>query len=205
MIKKIIDFLLSLFGGSENKEPPHVALWISKEQFQKAAQLTPEQTEKWYSPVRDACLYYAINTPERIAAFIAQVGHESGGFKYVRELWGPTAAQQRYEGRADLGNTQPGDGSRFRGRGLIQITGRSNYEQVSDALSIDFMNNPHELETPVNAAKSAAWYWSTRGCNALADAGKFDAVTRKINGGTNGMADRLARWDVAKKALGVTQ
>lgn len=90
--------------------------------------------ERYAAPLADACRVFGIDTPQRQAAFLAQIAHESGSFRYVREIWGPTAAQQRYEGRADLGNTEPGDGKRYLGRGLIQLTGRANARQARDAL-----------------------------------------------------------------------
>lgn len=133
-----------------------------------------------------------IVTPARIRAFLAQIGHESGRLQYVREIWGPTPAQRRYEGRADLGNSDPGDGHRYMGRGLIQITGRANYAAVSAALGEGFLAYPSLLETPRWASLSAGWFWGSRGLNALADAGQFDAITRRINGGQNGRADRIA-------------
>jgi putative chitinase len=144
---------------------------------------------------------YQINTPQRMAAFIAQVGHESGQLRYVREIWGPTPAQARYEGRADLGNTVPGDGFKFRGRGLIQITGRSNYAACGEALSLDLINNPEFLEQPQYACLSAAWFWSSRGLSSLADAGKFETITRRINGGINGQADRMKLWSKSTSVL----
>lgn len=137
----------------------------------------------------------------RAAAFIAQVGHESGQLRYVREIWGPTAQQLGYEGRADLGNTVKGDGSKYRGRGLIQITGRANYAACGEALGLDLINNPQLLELPQHAAMSAAWFWSTRGLNTLADQGEFVKITRRINGGVNGLADRQALYDKALKVL----
>ena len=127
---------------------------------------------------------------KRVAAFIAQIGHESGQLKYVKEIWGPTAAQSRYEGRADLGNTQSGDGSKYRGRGLIQITGRANYKACGDALGLDLINQPQLLEKPQHACMSAAWFWATKGLSTLADESKFETITRRINGGVNGLADR---------------
>lgn len=144
--------------------------------------------------------YGIVGTP-RVAAFIAQVGHESGQFRWVREVWGPTAQQVGYEGRADLGNTVKGDGSKYRGRGLIQITGRANYAVCGEALALDLINKPELLELPQNAAMSAAWFWSTRGLNTLADASDFAKITRRINGGVNGLEDRLALWERAKKVL----
>ncbi len=144
---------------------------------------------------------YQIVGPKRIAAFIAQIGHESGQLKYVKEIWGPTAAQAKYEGRKDLGNTLAGDGSRYRGRGLIQITGRANYMACGEALSLDLIVQPELLEKAQHACMSAAWFWATRGLNALADAGQFDRITQRINGGQNGAADRQALYARALKVL----
>ena len=151
--------------------------------------------------LNDAMARYEINTPPRMSAFLAQVGHESGRLVYTREIWGPTQAQAAYEGRADLGNVHPGDGSLFRGRGLIQITGRANYKTCGEALGINLEAHPELLEQPDAAALSAAWYWSKHDCNALADAGEFVAITRKINGGLIGQAQRVALWDQTKAAL----
>jgi putative chitinase len=147
---------------------------------------------------------YAIDTPARAAMFLAQIAHESGGFRYVREIWGPTPAQQRYEGRSDLGNTEPGDGKRFMGRGYLQITGRSNYAQVGTALGMDLLAEPDKLELPRLAAVSAAWWWASRKLNVLADRDDdeaFELVTRRINGGTNGLEDRRRRWAIAREEL----
>lgn len=144
---------------------------------------------------------YAIVGTLRVAAFIAQVGHESGQLRWVREIWGPTAQQAAYEGRADLGNTVKGDGSKFRGRGLIQVTGRANYAACGDALGLDLINRPELLEQPQYATMSAAWFWSSRGLNTLADAGEFVKITRRINGGINGLEDRRQLWERAKKVL----
>jgi putative chitinase len=155
-----------------------------------------------FVPVLNAAMgKYGIVTKLRIAAFIAQVGHESGQLRYVREIWGPTAQQAGYEGRADLGNTVPGDGSKYRGRGLIQITGRANHAACGEALGLDLISNPELLEQPQYAAMSAAWFWSTKGLNTLADQGDFVKITRRINGGLNGLEDRLQLWERAKKVL----
>jgi len=140
---------------------------------------------------------FDINTPARQASFLSQIGHESGQLLYVREL----ASGAAYEGRKDLGNTQPGDGKRYRGRGLIQVTGRANYTACMMALDIDCVEHPELLEQPMNACRSAGWFWRTHGLNALADAGDQVKVTRRINGGTNGMADRLALFAVAQRVL----
>lgn len=148
-----------------------------------------------------AMVRYQIIGPKRVAAFIAQIGHESGQLKYVKEIWGPTSAQARYEGRKDLGNTVAGDGPKYRGRGLIQITGRANYIMCGEALALDLINHPELLEKPQYACMSAAWFWVTRGLNTLADAGQFDRITRRINGGQNGAADRQALYARALKVL----
>ena len=151
--------------------------------------------------IESALIDFDINTPLRQAAFLAQIGHESGGLHWTTEIWGPTLAQSHYEGRHDLGNTEPGDGFLYRGRGLIQTTGRANFKAVSDALATDFINNPELLSEPNMATRSAAWYWQQHGLNELADAGNFTRITYKINGGTNGMADRLARYASALEVL----
>lgn len=145
---------------------------------------------------------YAIDSPARQAAFLAQIGHESGGLIYVRELWGPTPTQEEYEGRADLGNTEPGDGFKYRGRGLIQITGRANYQTCGAALTLPLLDHPELLEAPGNAAQSAAWFWNSKNLNDLADIGDFNTITRRINGGLNGLQNRLALYALCKSTLG---
>lgn len=144
---------------------------------------------------------YGIVGTARAAAFIAQVGHESGQLRYVREIWGPTAQQAGYEGRADLGNTVKGDGSKYRGRGLIQITGRANYAACGEALGLDLLSKPELLELPQHAVMSAAWFWSMKGLNTLADQGQFVKITRRINGGLTGQTDRQALYDKALEVL----
>ncbi|MEM6424533.1 MAG: glycoside hydrolase family 19 protein [Cyanobacteria bacterium P01_D01_bin.128] len=151
--------------------------------------------------VNETCDRYQINTPLRIAHFLAQVMHESGGFRWLREIWGPTATQRRYEGRTDLGNTQPGDGERFMGRGLIQLTGRSNYQQFSKNLGVDFVGNPQLVEQPPYAVVVAGWYWDSRSLNQWADRDDLRQVTRRINGGYNGLADREKYLKRAKLVL----
>jgi putative chitinase len=144
----------------------------------------------------------AINTRLRRAAFLAQVGHETLSFVYSKELGGPDYFK-KYDGRKDLGNTQPGDGAKFAGRGLIQVTGRDNYAKASKALFGDdrLLRTPELLEQPEWAAKSAVWYWTTRNLNALADADRFTDLTKSINGGTNGLDDRKERYRLALSVL----
>ena len=168
---------------------------------------------------------YAIVTRLRVAAFIAQVGHESGQLTRLVEnlnysadglmktwpsrfdLVRATACARKPEQIANvvyadrMGNAGPGDGWKYRGRGLIQVTGKTNYAACGEALGLDLINQPELLERPQYAAMSAAWFWSTRGLNTLADQGEFMKITRRINGGLNGLADRQALYDNALKVL----
>lgn len=157
-----------------------------------------DRATEWLPFIEAAMAEFDINTPGRQAAFLAQIGHESGGLHWITELWGPTLTQSHYEGRADLGNTESGDGFKFRGRGLIQTTGRANYEKAGDALDLPLVDHPELLETPANAARSAAWFWQAHGLNDLADVGDFRRITMRINGGFNGYDDRLALYEAAK-------
>lgn len=158
------------------------------------------RADKWSKCINDAMAINEINTPLRQAHFLAQVGHESGRLVYVREL----ATGDSYEGRKDLGNTEPGDGRKFRGRGLIQITGRANYQHYGDLMGLDLINNPTYLEVPPYAADSAALFWTEHNCNALADNDDLLHITKKINGGTNGLTDRQVLLTSAKTVLGIT-
>lgn len=162
-----------------------------------------ERTVKWHPHIAAAMDRFEIDTPLRAAAFLAQIGHESGGLRYVRELWDPDRCpwQAKYEGRADLGNTQPGDGSLFRGRGLIQITGRANYRACGLALGLDLEIHPELLEQHEWASFSAGWFWREHKLNLFADQRDMHVITKKINGGYNGLAPRLALYEAAKKEL----
>lgn len=174
---------------------------ITEQQLLQILPNAGRQAGVFVSVLNTAMNRYGIVGTPRAAAFIAQVGHESGHLRYVREIWGPTAQQAGYEGRADLGNTVKGDGSKYRGRGLIQITGRANYAACGEALGLDLINKPELLELPQHASMSAAWFWSTRGLNTLADLGEFARITRRINGGLTGQDDRQALYDRALKVL----
>jgi putative chitinase len=142
---------------------------------------------------------YSINTPLRQAHFLAQVAHESDCFNALEEY----ASGEEYEYRDDLGNTQPGDGVRFKGRGLIQITGRTNYADCSKAMGVDLISNPRRLADPDLASRSAGWFWSTRQLNGDADRDDVRTVTRVINGGYNGLDDRIQLLKAAKSVLGI--
>ena len=144
--------------------------------------------------------FYSVDLPLRLAAFLGQIGHESGQLRYNEEI----ACGAAYEGRKDLGNCHPGDGKRFKGRGLIQITGRHNYTALSCDLGVDFVGDPSLLKEPEYAVRSAFWFWDRHRLNDLADRGDYLAITKRINGGTNGWADRLTIYNRAKKVLGHT-
>ena len=180
----------------------------------------------WLEPLTAAFNRFDISTPERQSAFIGQCAHESGNFKTLQEnlnysskglnaTWpsrfpSEEAAQpfhrnpekianKVYSGR--MGNTEEGDGWKYRGRGLIQLTGKDNYRLASDALGVDFVANPDLVLTREYAALTAAWYWNKRGLNKEADAKDFTGMTKKINGGTIGLADRVAHINTALNVL----
>lgn len=152
-----------------------------------------------------------LDKPHRLAHFIAQVAHESGRFKYDREVWGPTAAQRRYEGRADLGNTEPGDGERFMGRTPMMITGRGNYRRFNDWCRKhigphvpDFTVDPDLVNEDPWEGAAPIWYWDAgtpTSLNVFADDNNIEAVTRKINGGLNGFSDRTLLYTRASLVM----
>ena len=173
---------------------------IALEQLKKIIPYAGPRAGVFVKPLNDAMSEFGIDTPMREAAFLAQIAHESGSLRCVREI----ASGEAYEGRADLGNTVIGDGVRFKGRGLIQITGRANYRACSKALFGDdetLLVHPELLEAVVPACRSAAWFWWLHDLNALADNDGFRAITKAINGGFNGYAERLANFDRARAVL----
>lgn len=145
---------------------------------------------------------FAITGPARESAFLAQLAHESGGLHYWEEI----ASGSAYEGRTDLGNTRPGDGRRYKGRGPIQLTGRGNYRRAGAVLGLDLEDRPEQVATHAIGCLVAAWYWADSKLNELADEATEDAyrrITRRINGGYNGWQDRLAYYKRARTALGM--
>jgi putative chitinase len=191
---------------------------ITVAQLRAATGSSTASAEKVLPYIIEAMEKYAINTPIRQLCFLAQVGHESGGLYYTEEI----ASGAAYEGRKNLGNTQKGDGIKFKGRGLIQITGRTNYGAVGTDFGIDLLKNPALLGgknvgkcTPEQmryAALSAGWFWNSRKLNDIADkidinkpidAGNnndyFKLITKKINGGYNGLAERVAKYKSGSK------
>ncbi len=159
--------------------------------------LARKRADLFHAPLKAAMAEWGVNNHNRAASFLSQVGHESGQLLYVREI----ASGIKYEGRLDLGNTEPGDGVKFRGRGLIQCTGRANYAAAGKALKLDLLNHPELLEETENACRVSGWFWQTHGLNELADTRNQVRVTRRVNGGKNGLADRLALFYVADKVL----
>ena len=138
--------------------------------------------------------YGILDTGLRLAHFMGQCAHESGGFRYMEEI----ASGAGYEGRADLGNTQPGDGKRYKGRGPIQLTGRANYRRVGRQIGIDLESHPDLIAFPSLGLLVGSIYWDGRKLNAKADADDLMGITRAINGGTNGLSDRQAMTAKAK-------
>lgn len=153
-------------------------------------------------PLLAAMQRFNINTPQREAAFIAQLAHESGGLAYWEEI----ASGVAYEGRVDLGNTKTGDGRRYKGRGPIQITGRANYRKAGEELEIDLEQHPELAAKTAIGFLVAAWFWADRRLNQLADEDSeaaYRKITRRINGGYTGWQDRLAYYKRARAAYGL--
>lgn len=164
--------------------------------------LAKKRADKYLPYINQYAAKYGVTTTKRMAHFLAQIAQESGQLRYVRELASGAAYDTGSKARA-LGNTpeKDGDGQRYKGRGLLQITGKANYEAVSKALAVDFVAYPEKLEEPEWAVASALWYWQQHGLNELADKDDSIAVTRRINGGTNGLDDRLRYLSKAKQVF----
>ena len=180
---------------------------ITEQQLQRIMPNARRQAGVFVSALNAAMINRKIDTPKRQAAFLAQIGHESGQLLYVREL-GSDQYLSKYDTgalAARLGNTPEadGDGQKYRGRGLIQITGRRNYLACSQGLFGDdrLLQQPQLLEQPQWACESAAWFWQSNGLNELADRGQFTAIIRRINGGLNGLDERLRLWARARAVL----
>jgi putative chitinase len=196
---KKVDGIVSAKGGTIDKLIENVPARFTADVLQLIMiEASKSDVDKYFSALSTGMATNNINTPLRTAHFLAQLGHESGALRYSEE----GASGVKYEGRADLGNTQPGDGRLFKGRGLIQITGRANYKAYGDARGKDYVTNPTTLATdPAVAVDSAFWFWNSQNLNSLADADNVNAVTYKINGGYNGLADRQAKLARARCLL----
>jgi putative chitinase len=152
--------------------------------------LSPDRAKVIARGLGEAFQKYDINTSGRAAMAVAQFAHESDRFRTSEEY----ASGSAYEGRRDLGNTQSGDGKRFKGRGRIMVTGRTNYAAVHSAQDVDCVSSPTLLAKSPNSELASAWWWSSHGCNGFADRNDFIGLTRRINGGTNGLADRQSLY-----------
>jgi len=154
--------------------------------------------------LNSAMLSYKITNSKRICAFLATIGVESGRLRYTEEL-GNIGYFAKYEFNTPLGkrlgNKVIGDGVKFKGRGLIQITGRYNYEQVSKALGVDFTIEPHRLANLPYSVTSAAWWWQKHGLNSIADTENLKAIRKKVNGGLNGYSEFVAIYKTAQKVF----
>lgn len=202
---------------------------LTQQQFKA---LFPRAPTEWLEPMNRAMTRFNITSRVRMAAFLAQVGHESAGLTRFEENLNYTAqglaktwpnrfsaggkpnelahalarkpaaiASVVYANRMGNGDETSGDGWKYRGRGPIQITGKDGYATAGSALGVSLLSTPELLLEPEYGALSAARFWSATGCNELADTGQFTAITKKINGGTNGLEDRRDRWAVAKGVL----
>jgi predicted chitinase len=184
---------------------------VTSEQLQRIMPgLAAPKRDQFFPFLKAAMGEFGIDTPAREAAFVAQLAHESGQLRFMEEIWGPTDAQRRYEPASTLatklGNTQTGDGKRFKGRGPIQITGRSNYGRFGNLLSLDLLAAPERAAVPDTAFRIAGLFWQKNGLNELADqvtADAFREITRRINGGFNGLKDREQFYATARSVLGV--
>ena len=209
-----------------------------------AAGVKQATAQKWVDAVAAACQEFNIDTPQRIAGFLSQCAHESGGFERLQEnlnysadgmagIWpkrfavlGPDGkpvkkdgknqpnkfalalhrkpemiANVVYSGRMGNGPTESGEGWKYRGRGLKQLTGKTNHSNCSKGLGVDLVDNPDLLLEPIYAARSAAWFWSTNKCNVFADAEDIEGLTRRINGGLIGLEDRKKRYSSAMRSF----
>lgn len=186
--------------------PVSLPAFPSREQFSEMfKRLRLNQHGPYYDAIRDACAEFGIDTPLRVAAFLAQVGHETMSLVFLEELGG-TSYFLRYEGRRDLGNTTQGDGIKYHGRGLVQLTGKANYVEFGRRLGLDLVGDPEQAGKMPAAARIGAAFWSMRGLNAFADMDSEDGfrrMTQKLNGGLNGYADRHARWKAIRKIMGI--
>jgi len=161
-------------------------------------QFSPRMS-KYHAVLVKAMTEFDIITYPREAAFLAQIAHETMNLTFFEEI----ASGKAYENRKDLGNTQPGDGVRFKGRGMLMLTGRGNYKKYGDLLGVDLIAHPDTAAHPETSARIAGLYWKLNNLNPLADTGKFDTITKRINGGFNGKADRDKKYGQLKAILGV--
>lgn len=156
-------------------------------------------------PLTAAMDRWQINTPARQAAFLANIAAETASLSMLKEKRDGSEYEPPSEKARELGNTEPGDGALYVGRGLLQITGRANYALCGQKLGLTLLLNPALLERPENAAQAAGWFWAYHGCNSLADGdpNHFGTICHKVNGGYIGIDERIGCWIVARRALGL--
>lgn len=200
---------------------------LSAQQFADALNCPLARAQLWLDPLNTALERFQINTPERVAHFLAQIGHESAGLSHIAENLNYSAAgllatfpghftqaeaeeyqhqimaiaNRVYANRYGNGDEASGDGWLYRGRGLIQLTFKDNYRAAGPALAVDLIHNPDILLNPEYAAMAAGWFWQAHGCNAMADAGEIRGITKAVNGGYNGLPERMALLERAEAAL----
>lgn len=168
---------------------------ITSEQLIKILGYKHKDIQGLTKALNETFVKYNIDSKLRIKNFLCQVIHESGRFVFMEEIWGNTNAQKSYEMRIDLGNNEKGDGFKFRGRGFIQITGKFNYSLISKDFNFDFVKNPDKLKEFPYSCLSAGWFWNRKNLNFFADLDDIKSITKKINGGYNGLEDRI-KWSV---------
>lgn len=173
---------------------------VTREQLAKIMPNAGSRIDTYLPIINGWSEHFRINTPLRMAHYLAQIAHESGELRYTKEL----ASGRAYEGRKDLGNTHKGDGVRYKGRGLIQITGRVNYSKYAKYCGYDVVKKPELLEQPTGATRSSMWIFDTFGCNELADEDNLKAIRKKINGGYNGLDKCEEYLKRSKRALNIS-
>lgn len=201
---------------------------MNSEQLAQALKITPIKAEEWIDAINETFERFDISTPERQACFLGQCAHESGGFATLKENLNYSAegltkvwpkrfpsleaaqpyhrnpekiANKVYADRMGNGDEASGEGFKYRGRGLIQLTGKDNYKACGDALGVDLVDDPDLVATPQYAALSAGWFWDKNNLNKFADANDMTGLTKRINGGTHGLDDRVARTQHAVDVL----
>jgi putative chitinase len=213
-----------------------MALDLTVKQLAGMIPSNKDNAAKWHEAMVEILPKYKINTPQRIAGFIAQCAHESGDFRTLEEnlnysekalnsvfgrYFGPAPKRNAAEyarkpekianyvymdefrsSKGAMGNTKKGDGWLFRGRGLKQLTGRNNYTAFGKTVGMTAEEAAEYVATEKGAIESACWFWDTAGCNKFADAGDIVGLSKRINGGTIGLDDRVRRWEEALKILG---
>lgn len=176
---------------------------ITEQQFRQMMPNAGRRLDAHWPYIVPALEKGGVTTPDRIAASLAQLAHESGEYRHMHEI----ADGSAYEGRLDLGNDQPGDGPRFKGGGPMQVTGKDNYRACGEYLGVDLVTHPEKIREPKYATASAVWFWTIGNkkidLNLLADRGWFKVITKIINGGYNGLSERRQYWDRNRALLGL--